>query len=173
MKIRVSLSHIMISSLLSSWSYSLINFAFIDRFLFIDRFSQLSWKSRYSRNLRIKLFSNRERFAKPYSAYSISSALTLIQLKKPSSFNPAEKAVLIQLSWKSRLHSTHLKKSSPFNSAEKAVLIQSIWKSRPHLTQLKKPSPFNPAGKAVLIQLSCKSRSHLTQLKKPSPFNPA
>jgi hypothetical protein len=35
------------SHLLSSWSYNLINFAFI------DRFSQLSWKSRYSRNLRI------------------------------------------------------------------------------------------------------------------------
>jgi hypothetical protein len=34
------------SHLLSSWSYSLINFAFI------DRFSQLSWKSRYSRILR-------------------------------------------------------------------------------------------------------------------------
>jgi hypothetical protein len=33
--------------LLSSWSHSLINFAFI------DRFSQLLWKSRYSRNLRI------------------------------------------------------------------------------------------------------------------------
>jgi hypothetical protein len=76
MKIRVSSSHIMISSLLSSWSYNLINLALIDRFFFIDRFSQFSWKSRYSRNLRIKLFSNRERFAKPYSTYSISSALT-------------------------------------------------------------------------------------------------
>jgi hypothetical protein len=76
MKIRVSSSHIMISFLLSSWSYSLINFALIDRFLFIGRFSQLSWESRYSRNLRIKLFSDRERFVKPYSAYSVSSALT-------------------------------------------------------------------------------------------------
>jgi hypothetical protein len=34
------------SHLLSSWSYNLINLAFI------DRFSQLSWESRYSRNLR-------------------------------------------------------------------------------------------------------------------------
>jgi hypothetical protein len=35
------------SHLLSSWSYNLINFAFI------DRFNQFSWKSRYLRNLRI------------------------------------------------------------------------------------------------------------------------
>jgi hypothetical protein len=34
------------SHLLSSWSYNLINLAFI------DRFDQLSWKSRYFRNLR-------------------------------------------------------------------------------------------------------------------------
>jgi hypothetical protein len=66
----------MISFLLSSWSYNLINLVFIDRFLFIDRFNQFSWESRYSRNSRIKLFSNRERFAKSYSTYSISSALT-------------------------------------------------------------------------------------------------
>ncbi len=78
MKVRVSSSHIMISSLLSSWSYSLINLALIGRSLFIGRFSQLSWGSRYSRNPRIKLFSDRERFAKPYSAYSVSSALTRI-----------------------------------------------------------------------------------------------
>jgi hypothetical protein len=78
MKIRVSSSHIMISSLLSSWSYSLINLALIDRSLFIDRFSQLPWESRYSRYSRIKLFSDRGRFAKPYSAYSISSALTIL-----------------------------------------------------------------------------------------------
>jgi hypothetical protein len=77
MKIRVSSSHIMISFLLSSWSYNLINFALIDRFFFIGRFSQLSWGSRYSRNLRIKLFSDRERSAKPYSTYSVSSALTI------------------------------------------------------------------------------------------------
>jgi hypothetical protein len=36
--------------LLSSWSYSLINFALI------DRFSQLSWESRYLRNSRISYF---------------------------------------------------------------------------------------------------------------------
>jgi hypothetical protein len=48
----------------------LINFAFI------DRFNQLSWKSRYFRNSRIKLFSNSEEFAKSYSTYSISSTLT-------------------------------------------------------------------------------------------------
>ncbi len=77
MRVRVSSSHIMISLFLSSWSYSLINLALIDRSLFIDRFNQLSWESCYSRNLRIKLFSNRERFAKPYSAYSVSSALTI------------------------------------------------------------------------------------------------
>ncbi len=76
MKIRISSSHIMISFLLSSWSYNLINLAFIDRSLFIDRFNQFSWESRYLRNLRIKLFSNRERFVKSHSTYSISSALT-------------------------------------------------------------------------------------------------
>jgi hypothetical protein len=76
MKIRISFNCIMISFFLLSWLYNLINFVFIDRFLFIDRFNQLSWRSRYSRNLRIKLFSNRERFAKPYSTYSISNALT-------------------------------------------------------------------------------------------------
>jgi hypothetical protein len=78
MKIRISSTHIMISFLLSSWSYNLFNLVFIDRFLFIDRLNQLSWKSRYSRNPRIKLFSDRERFAKSYSRYSISSALTII-----------------------------------------------------------------------------------------------
>ncbi len=77
MKIRVSSSHIMISFFLSSWSYNLINLVFINRFFFIDRFRQFSWKSRYSHNLRIKLFSNRERFAKSYSTYSINSALTV------------------------------------------------------------------------------------------------
>jgi hypothetical protein len=63
---------------LSSWSYNLINLVFIDRFLFIDRFNQFSWKSRYFRNSRIKLFSNRERFVKSYSTYSINNVLTLI-----------------------------------------------------------------------------------------------
>jgi hypothetical protein len=37
MKVRVSSSHTMISSLLSSWSYSLINLALIGRSLFIGR----------------------------------------------------------------------------------------------------------------------------------------
>jgi hypothetical protein len=78
MKIRILSSHILISFLLSSWSNNLINFVFIDRFFFIDRFRQFSWKSRYFRNLRIKLFSNRRRFAKSYSTYSISSVLTTI-----------------------------------------------------------------------------------------------
>jgi hypothetical protein len=77
MKIRVSSSHIMISFFLSSWSFNLINLVLIDRFLFIDRFRQLSWGSRYLRNPRIKLFSNRERSAKPYSTYSISSTMTI------------------------------------------------------------------------------------------------
>ncbi len=36
----------------------------------------IQWRSRYLRNPRTKLFSNRERSAKPYSAYSASSALT-------------------------------------------------------------------------------------------------
>jgi hypothetical protein len=55
------------------------------------------------------------------------------------------------LIWQSRSHSTHLKKPSSFNSAEKAVSIQPSWKSRPHSTQLKQPSSFNPAEKAVPI----------------------
>ncbi len=88
MKVRVSSSHIMISFLLSSWSYSLINLALIDRSLFIGRFSQLPWGSRYFRNLRIKLFSDRGRSAKPYSAYSVSSALKEKQcIKQLKHFN--------------------------------------------------------------------------------------
>jgi hypothetical protein len=59
-------------------SWHLINFVFIDRFLFINRFNQFSWKSRYFCNSRIKLFSNRERLAKSYSTYSTSSVLTLV-----------------------------------------------------------------------------------------------
>jgi hypothetical protein len=65
-------------------------------------------------------------------------------LKKPSSFNPFEKAVPIQAIWKNRPHSDHLEKPSPFNPFEKAV---------PNSTQSKKPSPFNPFEKAVVIQL--------------------
>ncbi len=94
------------------------------------------------------------------------------QSKKPSSFNPVEKAVRIQLTWESRPHSTQSRKPSPFNPYEKAVPIQPIWESRPHLTQPKKPSPFNPAEKAVPIQPSRKSRPHSTHLEKPFPFNP-
>jgi hypothetical protein len=60
-------------------------------------------------------------------------------MKKPSPFNPVEKAVPIQSSRKSRSNSTHMKKPSPFNPYEKAVLIQL-------------------SRKAVLIQLSRKSR---------------
>jgi hypothetical protein len=100
------------------------------------------------------------------------------QLKKPSSFNSAEKAVLIQPSWKSRPYSTQLKKPSSFNQPEKAVLIQLIWKSRSHSPHMRKPSPanpvnpVNPAEKAVSIQPIWKSRPHSIQLKKPFLFNP-
>jgi hypothetical protein len=55
---------------------------------------------------------------------------------------------------KNRPHSNHLKKPFSFNPAEKTVLIQPSQKSRSHSTQLKKRSSFNPAEKAVFIQLS-------------------
>jgi hypothetical protein len=47
-------------------------------------------------------------------------------MKKPFSFNPDEKAVLIQLSRKSRPHPTQMKKSSSFDPDKKAVLFQLI-----------------------------------------------
>jgi hypothetical protein len=81
--------------------------------------------------------------------------------KKAVSYNSHEKAVLIQLRWKSRFHSTQVKKSFSFNSGEKRI----------HSTQAKKPYSFNSFLKAVLIQLRWKSRFHSTQVKKPSQFN--
>jgi hypothetical protein len=62
---------------------------------------------------------------------------------------------------KSSPHSTHWKKPSPFNPLEKAVPIQPIGKSRPvqpigksrpHPTHMKKPSSFNSIEKAIFIQ---------------------
>jgi hypothetical protein len=47
---------------------------------------------------------------------------TCADQKKSFSFNPVEKAVLIQLSRQSRSHSIRIKKPSSFNPAEKAVL---------------------------------------------------
>jgi hypothetical protein len=60
-------------------------------------------------------------------------------MRKPFSFNSFKKAVPIQLSRKSRSHSTQPKKPFSFNPYEKAVLIQF-------------------SRKVVLIQLSRKSR---------------
>jgi hypothetical protein len=84
------------------------------------------------------------------------------------STKPFEKAVLIQIIWKSRPHSTHLKKPFPFNFFEKAVLIQPIWKSRPHSIHLKKSFSCNFV-ETVVRSFSCVDHpaALTTQLRWP------
>jgi hypothetical protein len=79
------------SHFLSSWSYNLINLAFI------DRFSQLSWKSRYSRNSRINysrivndslnLIRRTRQVALWHSLYFVSSEYNLVKLVNSRSYS--------------------------------------------------------------------------------------
>ncbi len=76
----------------------------------------------------------------------------------------------IELSLKSRPHSTYMKQPSPFNTIWKSRPVQPIWKVVP-IQSMWKAVLIQFIWKAVPIQHIWKSRSHSNRRKKPFSFN--
>jgi hypothetical protein len=136
-----------------SWCYQVLrDFLWISQWLRI--WHEIDDRLERRANYLIVLYIEREEAPWPSVPAVFDPSLGNPQgIPQQFSFNPAEKVVLIQLSWKSRSHSTQPKKPSPFNPSEKAQFSR---KSRSHSTHLKKPFPFNSVEKADHIQLSRK-----------------